>query len=118
MNHFQRTSLLICLLLGIPCVAQADLKQDSTVLITGAAAAPKSAGTSVSEAKRSDAFTFDKKSVRSADKTLRCWQDGILIVAEHDWSLAVAQTPILTNKNSKKAYAFNYSDTFCLYIGG
>lgn len=110
--------IAMSLLLVFLTPASADLKQDSTVIITGGKALPTTTRVGSSDPSMADPFSFDNKTVNGAKKTLRCWQEGVMIVAEQDWNLAVTHAPILVNNKSQKAYAFDYSDTFCLYIGG
>ena len=98
--------------------ARADLMQDSSALITGEAARPKTVRTVPAVKSGNDAFKLENSSVKSTDNTLRCWQNGVLILAEHHWEMPVAaNSPLLTNARKQKAYAFNYDETFCFYIG-
>jgi len=118
-RHDIKKLLAVSMLLALIKPAYADLKQDSTMIITGGKMLPKAAPRSNSnDPSMGEAFNFDTKVVNGTKRTLRCWQDGVLIVAEKDWNLMAAQAPILISDKSQKAYAFNYSDTFCLYIGG
>jgi len=109
--------ILTCVLWILAAPAYADLKKDSSVLINSGKQLPKITTVGGTDSSMADAFSFDKKTVKGAKKTLRCWQDGVIIVAEQGWNLAAAQAPLLVNNKSQKAYAFNYSDTFCQYIG-
>ena len=115
--NFKKLTAIGMLLILVEPVS-ADLKKDSTVLIGGSSQVPKTTLVSGSDQSMAAPFSFDNKTVEGAKKTLRCWQDGVMIVAEQDWNLVAAQAPILSNNKSQKAYALNYSDTFCLYIGG
>jgi len=60
---------------------------------------------------------LNKQKVVLPNNTLRCWQDGKLIVAEHQWRVAFDSHPLLINQQSKKIYTFDYGETFCIFLG-
>ncbi|MGH1426368.1 MAG: hypothetical protein ACRBEE_00345 [Arenicella sp.] len=60
---------------------------------------------------------LNKQQVTTEENTLRCWQDGTLILAEHNWENVVKNNPMLKNRTQQKLYTFDYGETFCVYIG-
>lgn len=123
-SKFFTLPLLMCALsiagLASAQSLSADLKKESSVLITGQAASPQSVKTlpKGNASTHGDAFAFDTQAVKSIENTLRCWQRGVMIVAEHGWKLTGEPArPIMVNSKNQKAYALNYDETFCLYIG-
>jgi len=60
------------------------------------------------------------QNVSAFDKTnqLRCWQHGDLIVLENDWKPVDSGKGSLMSKGSKRLHAYDYGDTFCIYLGG
>ena len=54
----------------------------------------------------------------SKDNQLRCWQNGELIVLENDWKAVDPSKGRLLSNGSKKLHAFDYGETFCIYLGG
>lgn len=99
--------------LGIASVdiVHADLKRDPMSLITGDNVIANTATTKTVTA------GLGNKSIQTGENTMRCWQEGVMIVAEHDWKLSGAKTSILENSDNQKIYTFDYSETFCMYIG-
>ena len=54
----------------------------------------------------------------SKENQLRCWQHGDLIVLENDWKPVDAGKGKLMKSGSKKLHAYDYGETFCIYLGG
>jgi len=49
---------------------------------------------------------------------LRCWQHGDLIVLESDFKPIDGSKGKLLSNGSKSLHAFDYGETFCIYLGG
>lgn len=49
---------------------------------------------------------------------LRCWQHGDLIVLENDFRPIDGSKGKLMSKGSKALHAYDYGETFCVYLGG
>ncbi len=54
----------------------------------------------------------------SKENQLRCWQNGDLIVLENDWKAVDPGKGRLLSNGAKKLHAFDYGETFCIYLGG
>ena len=54
----------------------------------------------------------------SKENQLRCWQHGFLIVDEKDWKPVDVDKGRLLKNGSKKLHAYDYGETFCIYLGG
>ncbi len=54
----------------------------------------------------------------SSDNQLRCWQKGDLIVLENDWKPVDSGKGSLLRNGSKRLHAYDYGETFCIYLGG
>lgn len=109
--------LLWVLLLGGGLIgpALADLKQDNGMVIVGQG---KALSRPASKNAQQTPALINNKHVLQHDNTLRCWQNGVLIVTEHDFQKLATMQPILVNKSNQKLYTFDYGETFCLYSGG
>ncbi len=62
--------------------------------------------------KRQGSSAFNKSN------QLRCWQHGDLIVLENDFRPVDGSKGKLLSKGSKSLHAFDYGETFCIYLGG
>ncbi|MBX2868101.1 MAG: hypothetical protein KTR18_05475 [Acidiferrobacterales bacterium] len=62
--------------------------------------------------KTKGASAFDKSN------QLRCWQHGDLIVLENDFRPVDGGKGKLLSKGSKTLHAYDYGETFCVYLGG
>jgi len=92
----------------------ADLKQDPSLKILGSSKL-KAIKNGVP---KSESTFMNKQKVETQVNTMRCWQNGELILAEHKWMNTVAANPILINKKQQKMYVYDYGETFCMYLGG
>ena len=54
---------------------------------------------------------FDKHNL------LRCWQDGELIMAENGWKYSTDKGTTIMSKGNSSMVAFDYGETFCIYLG-
>ena len=52
------------------------------------------------------------------ENQLRCWQNGDLIVLESGWKPVDPSKGSLLSSGAKKLHAFDYGETFCIYLGG
>lgn len=52
------------------------------------------------------------------ENQLRCWQNGDLIVLENDWKPVDPGKGRLLSNGARKLHAFDYGETFCIYLGG
>lgn len=91
----------------------ADLKQAPSLKILGSSKL-KSVKSVVPQ---EEAVLINKKKVEAKVNTMRCWQNGELILAENNWLNAIGTSPVLINNNQEKMYAFDYGETFCMYLG-
>lgn len=62
--------------------------------------------------KKQGASVFDKSN------QLRCWQHGDLIVLENGFKPVDGNKGKLLSKGSNSLHAFDYGETFCVYLGG
>ncbi len=56
--------------------------------------------------------------VFSKENQLRCWQHGDLIVLENDYKPVDPAKGRLLSRGGKDLHAFDYGETFCIYLGG
>jgi hypothetical protein len=61
---------------------------------------------------KSDVAVFTK------ENQLRCWQHGDLIVMENGFTPVEPGKGRLLRKGSTALHAFDYGETFCIYLGG
>ncbi len=54
----------------------------------------------------------------SKTQQLRCWQHGDLIVLENNFRPVDGGKGKLMTKGSENLYAYDYGETFCVYLGG
>ncbi|MGI9316105.1 MAG: hypothetical protein ACR2QW_02135 [bacterium] len=54
----------------------------------------------------------------SKENQLRCWQAGDLIVLENGWKPVDSGKGSLMSNGSKRLHAYDYGETFCIYLGG
>ncbi len=59
-----------------------------------------------------------KATAFSKENQLRCWQHGDLIVLENDWKPVDSGKGSLMRNGSKRLHAYDYGETFCIYLGG
>jgi hypothetical protein len=54
----------------------------------------------------------------SKENQLRCWQHGILIAMENGYKPVDPSRGRLLQKGSTDLHAYDYGETFCIYLGG
>ncbi|MGH1543142.1 MAG: hypothetical protein ACRBHB_22180 [Arenicella sp.] len=113
MKKLTLISISLSLFLVTTHATFADLKQEPSLKIIGNSKllAAKNA------APKTETVFMNKQKVEAKENMLRCWQNGELILAEHNWTNTVNANPILINKEKQKIYAFDYGETFCVYLG-
>lgn len=103
--------VLLSLLLGIACGAQAELERlPSSVILPEKKPTIRNVGPAVTQKSIKD-YSLDK------NQLFRCWQYGQLIVAENGFRGPGPAGQTLLSKNGKRLTGFDFGETFCLYMG-